>query len=385
MIWKIGDLKAGAHTAMTSLEKSVTAEKTALKKSLDIKVKAVEDLKVVENSRYEAERKTIQDNVDAQNAAIESHNAEIELANKAKEITNDSLRAQIDSIKETRNNLKGLFDSIGESIRSIIGSTDTLQSISYETAKKQLDVALATRSVYDTEQFKTTLSTLSGASGAGFGSSFEFNKEKLVTAGKLFDLQSIVGSQIAAQDATVVAIEASIKANVDAIEANKVSEKISADEALKAAEGQHILTISKLDDQIKVLNLQYNSDIEYLDNILVEARKQLDMADGIYMETKGVKDAVNSFATALTGYIAAKDAQTVAWVNQISAMALSTIPTLTAIAERTSTENQQLKDEVVGLREDAAAQSKAIAANTAATAKVLKQWDGDGQPETRVV
>ena len=73
---------------MTSLEKSVTAEKTALKKSLDIKVKAVEDLKVVENS-HEAERKTIQDNVDAQNAAIESHNAEIELANKAKEITND--------------------------------------------------------------------------------------------------------------------------------------------------------------------------------------------------------------------------------------------------------------------------------------------------------
>lgn len=385
LIWKIGDLKAGAHTAMTSLEKSVTAEKTALKKSLDIKVKAVEDLKVVENSRYEAERKTIQDNVDAQNAAIESHNAEIELANKAKEITNDSLRAQIDSIKETRNNLKGLFDSIGESIRSIIGSTDTLQSISYETAKKQLDVALATRSVYDTEQFKTTLSTLSGASSAGFGSSFEFNKEKLVTAGKLFDLQSIVGSQIAAQDATVLAIEASIKANVDAIEANKVSEKISADEALKAAEGQHILNISKLDDQIKILNLQYTSDIEYLDNILVEARKQLDMADGIYMETKGVKDAVNSFATALTGYIAAKDAQTVAWVNQISAMAFSTIPTLTAIAERTSTENQQLKDEVVGLREDAAAQSKAIAISSAKTAKVLTQWDGDGQPETRVV
>ena len=385
LIWKIGDLKAGAHTAMTSLEKSVTAEKTALKKSLDIKVKAVEDLKVFENSRYEAERKNIQDNVDAQNAAIESHNAEIELANKAKEITNDSLRAQIDSIKETRNNLKGLFDSIGESIRSIIGSTDTLQSISYETAKKQLDVALATRSVYDTEQFKTTLSTLSGASSAGFGSSFEFNKEKLVTAGKLFDLQSIVGSQIAAQDATVVAIEASIKANVDAIEANKVSEKISADEALKAAEGQHILNISKLDDQIKILNLQYTSDIEYLDNILVEARKQLDMADGIYMETKGVKDAVNSFATALTGYIAAKDAQTVAWVNQISAMAFSTIPTLTAIAERTSTENQQLKDEVVGLREDAAAQSKAIAISSAKTAKVLTQWDGDGQPETRVV
>ena len=50
-------LKFGAHTAMTSLEKSVTAEKTALKKSLDIKVKVVEDLKVVENSRYEVREK----------------------------------------------------------------------------------------------------------------------------------------------------------------------------------------------------------------------------------------------------------------------------------------------------------------------------------------
>jgi hypothetical protein len=44
-----------------------------------------------------------------------------------------------------------------------------------------------------------------------------------------------------------------------------------------------------------------------------------------------------------------------------------------------------LKDEIAGMREDAAAQSRAIAANTAAAAKVLKQWDGDGQPEVRNV
>jgi hypothetical protein len=44
-----------------------------------------------------------------------------------------------------------------------------------------------------------------------------------------------------------------------------------------------------------------------------------------------------------------------------------------------------LTTEVAGLREDLAAQNKAIASNTLTTAKVLSQWDGDGQPETRNV
>ena len=134
-----------------------------------------------------------------------------------------------------------------------------------------------------------------------------------------------------------------------------------------------------------MLNLQYESDLEYLDNILSVAKKQQEIADGTYLETKGVKDAVNGFAGALTAYIAFKDAETATLVGQINQMAFSTMPTLTAIAERTSTENAELKAELTALREESSAANRAIATNTLTTAKVLSQWDGDGQPELRNV
>jgi len=226
---------------------------------------------------------------------------------------------------------------------------------------------------------------LSGVGSGSFGSSFDFTREKMVSAGKLQDLQSIIGGQIASQDATVLAIESSITANVAAIEASSQQAHVSAEAAIALAEEQHKANIGILDSRLKVLNLQYESDVEYLDNILSVAKKQQEIADGTYIETKGVKDAVNGFAGALTAYIAFKDAETATLVGQINQMAFSTMPTLTAIAERTSTENAELKAELTALREESSAANRAIATNTLTTAKVLSQWDGDGQPELRNV
>jgi hypothetical protein len=55
------------------------------------------------------------------------------------------------------------------------------------------------------------------------------------------------------------------------------------------------------------------------------------------------------------------------------------------IAERASQENADLKAEIAAMREESLAANKAIASNTLTTAKVLSQWDGDGQPEVRNV
>ena len=41
--------------------------------------------------------------------------------------------------------------------------------------------------------------------------------------------------------------------------------------------------------------------------------------------------------------------------------------------------------EVKALREELQAQNRSIAQNTLTTAKILARWDGDGQPETRVI
>ena len=89
------------------------------------------------------------------------------------------------------------------------------------------------------------------------------------------------------------------------------------------------------------------------------------------------------FATQLAAYVAQQDAKNADMANQLTQMAIGTIPTLTAIAQRSSDDNAALTQQVKDLQESLAAANRAIAVNTKETAKVLSRWDGDGQPETR--
>jgi hypothetical protein len=363
-------LKTSANKAMSVLEKSVTAEKTALKKSLDDKIANIDYAKEYENAAYEVAKA----NIESKASADETY-----YSNQQK-----ALETQVTASKEYYDNIKSLFDNISSTIDKLTSSSATLQSQTYKTAKAQLDSSAALAKVGilpNTEAFKSVTEGLTSLSSSGFSSLLDFQREQLVNAGKLQSIKDVAGPQMSNAEAAVKYAEQSV-----------ASIKILSDDAsqfykdqLKELDDNHKGNIQRLDDQIKILNLQYQDDIEYLDSILSVAKSQLELAEGTYIETKGVKDAVNNFSGALISYISAKDAQTAEWVNQISSMALSTVPTLTDIAERTSAENQQLKDEIAGMREDAAAQSRAIAANTAAAAKVLKQWDGDGQPEVRNV
>ena len=50
-----------------------------------------------------------------------------------------------------------------------------------------------------------------------------------------------------------------------------------------------------------------------------------------------------------------------------------------------SAANAELVAEVRSLRAELAAQNRAIAENTLATAKIMRRWHGDGMPEVRTV
>ena len=132
------------------------------------------------------------------------------------------------------------------------------------------------------------------------------------------------------------------------------------------------------------MQTQYDLDVEFYDNLLQNAKDQLDIANGTYIATIGVRDAVDYFGTALGMYVAAKDADQARLVDQVNQMGLKTTGYEDALAKQES-DKQALVTEMAGLREDLAAQNKAIATNTLATAKVLQRWDGDGQPEVRNV
>ena len=364
------DMKKGASGALAILDKSVVAQKKILKDDLDGKILNINSAKDAEDTRFEAEKakleatKTISD---------EYYATQQEAAANA-----------VTSIKEYRDELKTLFDDISGAVDKLTNNNKQLQAISYSAAKAQLDSVIATAKssgqLPDSKSFKDVLDSLTSLSESDFSTMLDFQREQLVSAGKLSQLGGVAGGKLSAAESAVLAAEANVKATKDA--AKEAADRYT--EETKSLEDKHKLAIGYYDSSIKALQTQYDLDVEFYDNLLQNAKDQLDIANGTYIATIGVRDAVDYFGTALGMYVAAKDADQARLVDQVNQMGLKTTGYEDALAKQES-DKQALVTEMAGLREDLAAQNKAIATNTLATAKVLQRWDGDGQPEVRNV
>lgn len=364
------DMKKGASGALAILDKSVVAQKKILKDDLDGKLLNINSAKNAEDARFEAEKakleatKTISD---------EYYATQQEAAANA-----------VSSIKEYRDELKTLFDDISSAVDKLTNNNKQLQAISYNAAKAQIDSVLATAKstgqLPDSKSFKDVLASLTSLSESDFSTMLDFQREQLVSAGKLSQLGGVAGGKLSAAESAVIAAEANVKATNDA--AKEAADRYT--EEVKSLEDKHKLAIGYYDSSIKALQTQYDLDVKFYDDLLQNAKDQLDIANGTYIATIGVRDAVAGFGTALGAYVAAKDTEHARLVEQVNSMSKKTTG-LDTTTTKQAADMAMLTTEVAGLREDLAAQNKAIASNTLTTAKVLSQWDGDGQPEVRNV
>ena len=421
-------LKTASSGAMSVLEKSVNAQKKVLKKDLDDKVTNLNFVKQYEDRKYEDEKKGLQE---AQNSSAayydalktqtdDKYDAEktvLQEAKKASDAYYDALKEsasnQVDAAKTYRDVVKSLFEDINSAVEKLTNSTSVLQQQTYESAKSQLDIALAlaqtTGQLPTGDSFKNVLSTLTGNDSSRYSSMFDFQREQLVNAGKLSALGGITGGKLSTAEAQLLAAENNVKAVEDMAKRadinndllmtdldDKHKEDIKAvedmakragayyDLAIEDLDLKHTETIKILDDQIKQLQDKYDSDIEYFDNMLQTARDQLDIANGTYIATLDVGSALNNFGAALGAYVAAKDIENARLVEQVNSMSKKTTA-IDATANKTASDYGVLVEELSQMRADINAGNRAIATNTLASAKVLSQWDGDGQPETRNV
>ena len=421
-------LKAASSGAMSVLEKSVNAQKKVLKKDLDDKVTNLNFVKQYEDRKYEDEKKGLQEAQKSSAAYYDAlktqtddkYDAEktvLQEAKKASDAYYDALKEsasnQVDAAKTYRDVVKSLFEDINSAVEKLTNSTSVLQQQTYESAKSQLDVALAlaqtTGQLPAGDSFKNVLSTLTGNDSSRYSSMFDFQREQLVNAGKLSALGGITGGKLSTAEAQLLAAENNVKAVEDMAKRadinndllmtdldDKHKEDIKAvedmakradayyDLAIEDLDLKHKETIKILDDQIKQLQDKYEKDIEYFDNMLQTARDQLDIANGTYIATLDVGSALNNFGAALGAYVAAKDIENARLVEQVNSMSKKTTA-IDATANKTASDYNALAEEMSQMRADINAGNRAIATNTLTAAKVLSQWDGDGQPETRNV
>ena len=366
----LAGLQSAMNKAFSVLEKSVNNQKKVLKKELDDKVSHINDLKKAENDRYDAEKTILQNAQQASSAYYST--------------LGQSASNQVDAAKTYRDNIKGIFDDINSAIEKLTNSTASLQSQTYASAKAQLDVILSlaqsTGQLPDGDSFKKVLDTVSNVNAGDFASMFDFQREQLVTAGKLSTLGGITGGKLSTAEAQLKAAEDNVKW------ASSMANSSSAyyDAALSQADANHADNIKLLDDQIEILQKQYEDDVFYLDGLLEKARDQLAVAEGTYIATMGVEAAVSNFGAALGAYVAAKDIEHARLVEQVDSMSKKTTA-IDATANKTASDYGVLVEELSQMRADINAGNRAIATNTLTSAKVLSQWDGDGQPETRNV
>jgi hypothetical protein len=288
--------------------------------------------------------------------------------------------SQLEVAKDAADAVKTLFNDINDAILELTNGQSQLQNQTYLSAKTQLDSALvlakASGVLPDPDKFKATLDVVKNVDPAAFSSLFDYQREKLQTAGKLSQLGGIVGGEITKRDATVVAIETSISS----IERLKIVTEDASKNSLALLEAQHKENLERLDKQIKELENQYEASVFYLDGLLQKAEDQLNIAFGTYTAILSVSSALSSYNTILLSYIDAISSDTAQQVNKVQTISTSNVAQTGA-----NINSSNVAEEIKQLREELAAQNRAIAQNTLATAKILAQWDGDGQPETRVV
>lgn len=357
----VDKLKASAGNALNVLEKSINAEKEVIKKSFSDKMDLLKSQQTAEDAAYEVSRKLIEDQ---QNSSKEIYEAQF-----------SSYKSQIDLAKSASDNLKSLFEDIDDAINSVVSDNQQLISASYVTAKQQLEDTLSAAqsggSLPDAKSFQSTLKSVSNIDPTKFGSLFDFQKEQLQTVGKLSQLKGIVGKGVEEQDLVISAIESTSIG----IEKLKVATETAAENALIDLDKKHKEALVGLDSQMQLLQQQYDADVLYFDNMMELARRQLEKAEGTYQATLSVEDALRAFNINLSSYIEANSVS-----SRVATMGMKT----SGLSSQSSQENNNLVQEIQTLRQELAAQNRAIAQNTSTTAKILSQWDGDGQPETRV-
>ena len=402
-------LTTSAQGAYEGLQRSVDARKTQLKLDLDAQIKSLNKLKTDENERYSSAKKALEsftkDEKDIENERYSSAKKALENQKEAEskfyEDQQQALSDQLDIVKTLKDNLKSLFDSIVSTIKKL--TDEALSTQSYQVAKTALDTILekakTSGTLPEASSFKDITDTLGNISSSSFSSAFDFKKEQLVTAGKLSQLGDIVGKQLDSATATIAAIESSIalskelgkqadlnaKAQLDTLQSQHDSLIDTLDKSLQTElsqlEIEHNGTIKSLEDQLDIAQKKYDSDVAYLDSILTNAKKQLDIAMGTYQAILSVEASLSNFQSNVNTLIQNNLDYKQQQLEAMQSTSASEHGGINIIDQ-----NQlDLISQIASMKEELAVANRTIAANTATSAKYFERWDRDGMPETRAV
>lgn len=218
----------------------------------------------------------------AAQAAEKSITSAYEALRKSLETQLESARAARDVADESLNSLRSIFDMLKEQIADLRGEASAGMTPGQGLAFIDQAIATARATGYMPEQgslSEAIAAARSGLRAENYATSFELRRDRLMLAGKLGDLQTLVGEQM-----TV------------------------AERQLAVADEQ----LASLESRIEQARVQYEEELArnqaYYDQMLLNAQTQINELRGINQSVLGVSSAMAGLASAIGAEMAARAA-----------------------------------------------------------------------------
>ncbi|OYD50720.1 phage tail length tape measure family protein [Acidovorax kalamii] len=125
----------------------------------------------------------------------------------------EALQTQIDVAQDVASTMGGLFDLLKSNVRELYGEVDSTRAMLAVQGNDFITQALATARTTgylpDETQLADAISAARGGlDSSGYASQFEMDRDRLVLAGKLSELEGLTGKQLTSAERTVKELEA---------------------------------------------------------------------------------------------------------------------------------------------------------------------------------
>lgn len=157
-------------------------------------------------SADEAAARIAKEQADARDKALRGLERAIDAEKKA-------LQSQIDVAREVADTMSGLFDLLKTNVQELYGEVDSTRAMLAVQGNDFINQALATARTTgylpDQTQLADAISAARGGlDSSGYASQFELDRDRLVLAGKLSELEGMTGKQLTSAERTVKELEA---------------------------------------------------------------------------------------------------------------------------------------------------------------------------------
>lgn len=157
-------------------------------------------------SADDAAARIAKEQADARDKALRGLERAIDAEKKA-------LQSQIDVARELADTMSGLFDLLKTNVQELYGEVDSTRSMLAAQGNDFITQALATARTTgylpDQTQLADAISAARGGQDStGYSSQFELDRDRLVLAGKLSELEGLTGKQLTSAERTVKELEA---------------------------------------------------------------------------------------------------------------------------------------------------------------------------------